>query len=288
MPRKLVATISEIAMLYMRHNGPLFARGIAYSLLLGSMPMLLLTLASASFFYENTPQVQTRLYEQLSVFLPDQITSILVQNLESMTGDWAQFGIVGLVFLFLVSKGIFDSIGNGLIGIMGGKRHRTMWVDHFYSLVLTILTILIVVVAAMDNILLNTAISLTGATLPQDAYPFLLKGFSIMLLTLALFLAYMLYATIRLRFFSTLLVAGLVSVLWYALGFAGRNLILFTSRRALLYGVFAAAALFLFWLQIFSHLVLIGGIVIFRRSAPKAKADTVFMRQALAPPKLQS
>ena len=263
---RLFREAGAILLSYLRHNGPLFARGIAYSLLLGSMPLLLLGLAAASYLYEQAPDLQSRLEELLATVLPEQVTELMMENLTSFTGDWARFGGIGLIIMFLVSKGIFDAIGNGLIGVTGARRHRIPWVDHFYSLALTLLTIMIVVLAAMDNVLLTYLPGVLDNALGIDIYPAAIRVFTLTLMTVALFIIYALYATVRLHMLPLLTVALAVSLLWYGLGYGGQTLVLFTGRRTLLYGVLAGAVLFLFWLQIFSHLILLGGMVIFRWS----------------------
>jgi membrane protein len=252
----------ELILKYVRRRGPLLAQGIAYSLLIGSTPLLLLSVAAGSLLYQVVPQIQNGLHWRLRDYVPEDIAQPIVSHIEGMASGWAGMGIVGIVLLILVSKGIFDSFGSGLAAVMDGERHRSPWRSHLYSLLLTLLAVVFVIVISLDGILINLVIE--TANLPQTAWVYqrLTTAFSSCLLATVLFLIYLIFANNRVHVARAILTSLVVSVLWHLLGQVGKVAIVLFARYRLIYGVFSGAVLFLVWLQLFAHLVLLGGLFI--------------------------
>jgi len=267
MPKEpLFKTIRAVLGRYFKHRGPLFARGIAYSFLLGSMPFVLLSVAAASYFYQNTPQINQGLDRKLHEFLPQSIATTLGENIYSLADGWAEIGVIGVLILVFVSKGMFDSIGGGLSVVMGPRHREKMLLSHLYSLILTLLTIVIFIVASLDNMIIDLVITYTNITVPPASYTVLMRLFSFLLLTLILVIIYLVYAPVKIKMRYTFQVSAIVALIWYLIGASGKYVIIFTGRQKLIYGVFAGTALFLVWLQIFAHMILLGGIVIAHKS----------------------
>jgi uncharacterized BrkB/YihY/UPF0761 family membrane protein len=262
--RKLFRTIKIVLGHYLKRRGPLFAQGIAYALLLGSMPLLLLTTSFSSFLYEIAPQIQTGLNDRIRGVIPPEVAEPMITHLGEITNDWAQFGIIGIIIIALVSKGIFDALGGGLTAVMGNRDRHMLWVHHVFSILLTIITILFVIVASLGNFIVQFIID--SASLSPDFFGFYIAMFSISLLGTTLILVYYTYSRVTLKMLPTIIVSFGVSLFWHVIGYTGRYVVLISGSRRLVYGFFAGTVLFMIWLQIFAHLVLLGGIVIARQS----------------------
>jgi YihY family inner membrane protein len=256
-----------------RKRGPLLAQGIAYSLLLGSMPLLLLTTAVGGYLYRFVPQVQNGLHWRLRDYVPEEVATPIIVHIEAMSVGWASMGVVGIVVLLLVSKGIFDSISGGLAVVMGGTRRRSMLRNQLYSLLLTLLTIAFFIVVSLDDVIINLVVR--SALLPRSPvlYRAMTAGFTTLLLGTVLLLVYAVYGRVKLNLPWAISTALGTSIIWHALGQVGKAFVALFARYRLVYGVFSGAVLFLLWLQVFAHLILLGGIVIARHSASSSLPD---------------
>ena len=252
----------DLILKYVRRRGPLLAQGIAYSLLIGSTPLLLLSVAAGSLLYQVVPQIQNGLHWRLRDYVPEDIAQPIVSHIEAMASGWAGMGVVGVVLLLFVSKGIFDSFGSGLAAVMDGERRRSVWRSHTYSLLLTLLAILFVIVVSLDGLVINLVI--TTANLPRTAwlYQWMTTGISVSLLATVLLLIYLIFANNRVHLTRAMFTSLVVSILWHLMGQVGKLAIALFARYRFIYGVFSGAVLFLVWLQVFAHLVLLGGLFI--------------------------
>jgi len=255
----------ELVFTYVKRRGPLLAQGVAYSLLLGSTPLLLLSLTAASLLYEVVPQVQSGLRTILLDYVPEPVAVPILQHIQELTGAWARMGVLGLGLLVLVSKGIFDSLAAGLAGVMGGERRIHALLHHAASLLMTLLAIVFVVVASLDEPLIEVLFQTTN--LPRSGLVLRAASslLSVALLATVLVLVYAVFATRSVRFLRVTGVAMMVSVVWHLVGRLGKFFVLNFARYNLIYGVFSGAVLFLVWLQLFAHLVLLGGLFASRK-----------------------
>jgi len=270
--------LKRLLVLYFSRNGPLFAKGIAYSLVLGTMPLLLLTTATAGYFYKNTPQIQSGLNNRVKDLVPGEFAELLSSNLASVSHQWAEIGIAGVLVLLFVCKGIFDAMGSGLDGVMHVRHNRIRWVTHLYSVIFTVMAVLIFILASLDNVFISSVGKTLNFSLPTTSYPVVVKLFSFLLLSIAFTFMYVIYSPARVKLGVTVLVSLGVSLLWFLLGLGGRYFVVLTSRREIVYGVFAGTVLFLYWFQIFAHFFLLGGIIIGERSSIGRFKDAVGTR----------
>ncbi len=261
----LLRASRELVFTYVKRRGPLLAQGVAYSLLLGSTPLLLLSLTTASVLYELVPRVQGGIRTILVDYVPEPVVLQILQHVEVLTGAWARMGALGLVLLIVVSKGIFDSLAAGLAGVMGGERRIHALLQHTASLLMTLLAIVFVIVASLDEPLLEVVFQTTKLPRTAVLYKVAAGTLSMFLLATVLVLVYAVFATRSIRFGRVVGVAILVSVIWHAVGRLGKMFVVLFARYNLVYGVFSGAVLFLVWLQLFAHLVLLGGLFASRK-----------------------
>lgn len=272
----MLRPIGKVVLLYFRRKGPLFAKGIAYSLLVGSIPLLLMTASVASYLYNIVPQVQTGLHWRIRDVMPETVAAPFILHIERMASSWAEIGVAGILILIMVSKGIFDAVGSGLTGVMGAGHHRRPVIAHIYSVLLTIISIVLFVVVSLDSFLIRTFVEATGVSTPVvDTYTLLASAFSIFLLGTALLLMYLAFSPMRISTLYAGCVSYIVSCLFHILGAAGKFFVGMFARYRLIYGVFSGSVLFLVWLQFFAHLVLIGGMLISRHGTNWTKTRKI-------------
>jgi len=98
------------------------AAGLAFHLLLGLIPFLFITTAAAGFFFQNQPITESNLYDTLLGLLPPGAGEAVLGNITSLVQSWEGFGVLGLVSLFFVAAGLFESLEWSINGAMGSRR----------------------------------------------------------------------------------------------------------------------------------------------------------------------
>jgi uncharacterized BrkB/YihY/UPF0761 family membrane protein len=101
---------------------PLMAAGLAFHLLLGLIPFLFITTATAGFFFKNQPISESNLYDTLLGLLPPGAGEAVLGNITALVQSWQGFGVLGLVSLFFVAAGVCVSLEWSIIGAMGSRR----------------------------------------------------------------------------------------------------------------------------------------------------------------------
>ncbi len=269
----IVSWINDILATYIRRRGPLLAKGIAYSLLVGSMPFLFLSFSITSFLYKFAPHLQDAVSVQIDKFLPLQASEFLLEHIELAVREWASVGVIGIAILLFVAKGIFESMESGISAIMGIDQKRAIWRSQLYAFLFTLTAILFLIGASIGNTFFTAW--LRTFSLHPMIYTTILKTFTIMILTFGIFTLYSIAAGGKLRPFISLFISLLVAILWRLAVIGGKIVIIQSGKRAIIYGILAGSVLFLFWLKIFAHLILFGGIIIQRSSFDEIEGHIV-------------
>lgn len=255
----------DIAKRYTSKRGPLLAKGIAYSFLVGSIPLLFLTLSFASYLYRIIPGLQKGLEARIKEFLPPAVGGEVLFHIESIAKGWARIGIIGLVILIFVAKGIFDALESGLSSVMNVKKKRKTWITQLFSFSLTLVSIIFFVVASLADVILNIVFKIINI-IPSYFHWIVGRAISVALFGFALFGLYRIFYKEKLNMKYALSVSLIVSLLWQLIGYIGKFFIQASGRRELIYGVLAGSVVFLLWMQIFAILVLLGGVIIAKHS----------------------
>jgi membrane protein len=255
-------TFRDLIYTYVNRRGPLLAQGIAYSLLIGSMPLVLLAAAVAGYLYGTFPQLQLGLHRKLLLYVPEEVARSLLSQVDHVASGWAGMGIVSVVGLLFVSKSIFDALSSGLAGMMEGSRQRSYWANQACTFLLTLFAVALFIAISLDDMVIHLALARAGLHAHAWLYRAMSSAFSVLLLAVGLLLIYLVFSHVKLHFWRTLATAIVVSLLWHAAGYGGRLLVNLSARYRLIYGVLAGIVLFLFWLRIFAHLVLMGGLFV--------------------------
>ena len=266
--KPIVKYLREILETYWSKRGPLLARGISYSLLIGSLPIIFITIAVSSAIYNLLPSMQEAVHARIEVFMPSSIGNLLIARIEGVARDWAGLGLIGLAIMLYTARGMFDDLESGLSWVMDMTRRRSTIRHQLFTLLLTLLSVVLFVEAALGDLLLTE--TLRALHVPSLLSEVAFKGVSVVVLGAILYGLYRLVYRQTLNKPVALGVCFSLSLLWKLFGYAGKALIVQSGQREMMYGVLAGAVLLLFWLQIFSNLIIFGGIVIARHSGKKA------------------
>ncbi|MFP4417285.1 MAG: YihY/virulence factor BrkB family protein [Chitinivibrionales bacterium] len=258
---RLIGYLHRILKRFFHSGGPLIAKGIAYSIIVGSVPLLFLALYSSTYFFAVAPPLQMTLEIRLDEIFPEELAdAILTQAARLAAFSWAEIGIVGIAGLLLVSQGIFSSLERGLSIVMYNRRRRSMWANRLIYTILTIFAITLFFAATYAHTYLKIYYGALG--IPPGYHFLARKTSSIILIWLALVVIYRICYSNKINYLALVLVSLAVAIMWQLINIAGSSLITASGQREIIYGMLAMVVVFLLWSYIFGLLLLLGGIII--------------------------
>lgn len=264
--------IGELLAKYNRRNGSLLAKGLGFSFIMGLIPMLFLTVALAGYTYKLAPQwrgvvgsISTAISNELLTFFPEGAGRDLLSHVETAAQNWGAIGILGVIIMIGIALALFDSIERSFATMLSAPRRKF----HFGRLISLALMMGMLVLFFAASILStmasyfsrafaisNTLVYWGGKVLSWLIFSFILLGL------------YYLFARRRLRFWPTILIALIASLLWQLLGIAGSSLIRYAGRRVIVYGALAWVTVFLIYMRILAELLLFSSLLVSRASPP--------------------
>ncbi|MFW5775023.1 MAG: YihY/virulence factor BrkB family protein [Chitinivibrionales bacterium] len=258
---------------FFHSGGPLIAKGIAYSIIVGSVPLLFLALYSTTYLFQFAPPLQLTLEIRLDEIFPEELAdAILTQAARLAAVSWAEIGIVGIAGLTFVSQGIFSSLERGLSIVMHYRRRRSMWANRLIYTLLTIFAITMFFTATYAHTYLKILYRALG--IPPDYHFLARKTSSILLIWLALVVIYRICYSGKVNYYALTLVSLAVAIMWQVINIAGSSFITASGQREIIYGMLATVVVFLLWSYIFAWLLLLGGIIIATHS-PQEKISVI-------------
>ncbi len=255
----------DVLAVFFKRRGPLAAKGIAYSLIVGSVPLLFLALYSGAYLLRIAPDLQVSLEIRLDELLPEELANAILKQAARLAGlGLHKLGIIGLLGLILVSQGIFSSFEAGLSLVMHNPVRRTIWLSHLLYIVLTILAIALFFTASYLHAYVHLFYQYMG--LPHNYQWLARKASSLLLIWGALVLIYRICYHGKINLLALFTVSIAVALMWQVVNIIGSSLITVSGSRQLIYGVLATVVVFLLWSYTFAFLLLVGGIVIAKHS----------------------
>ena len=235
---------------YIAIHGPLLAKGLSFSALFATVPLLFLLSAAGSLAL--TPEVQVLLEDQLFRALPDTARRSVVSGMERLAANPGSLSIVTVgVFLWSVHQLFFDlhRVARAAFGLPVSPargRARAMGLSGLFLL-----------------LIYATALLSLGARLvaPYVAMPqYVLQLLA--LLSAAVILSVVLWSLLRLasgvpmtwrRSIAPVIIGAL---LWYAASTLAGSAVRLASRRLIVYGVLASSVLFLLLMRVYAEILL--------------------------------
>jgi uncharacterized BrkB/YihY/UPF0761 family membrane protein len=235
---------------YIQIHGPLLAKGLSFSSLFATIPLLFFLTLAGSFFL--TPEVRQILESQLFVGLSPGYRQSIMAGLERFAERPGSLSIVTIaVFLFSVHNLFFDAhrvvragLGLGVSPARGRAR----------AVVLNGAFLLIIYATAL--LTLAAQIGATYVPVPQAIVELVARLSAIIVLAGTLWSVVRLAGgqKIPLRIGVPVFLAA--AVIWQIAVFLSGSIILRAGRRVVIYGVLATAILFLFLMRVFAEILL--------------------------------
>ncbi|AHC14139.1 hypothetical protein L21SP2_0714 [Salinispira pacifica] len=244
---------------YDRINGPLLAKGLGFSLILGILPLLFIALSAGAYLLNLTPELQDMIIGGLGDFIPVEILQNYLSKLFEYSQNWQSLSIITIVFFLIFSLNLFNALGRVLRTILSRKR-STVTRHNLISLILLTGSLLlfylsIIIGSRMD--LLAGIIPLTGS-IAQWARTL----FDVLSITIVLTVLYYIYSNRSVDFLPTAGVALLSAVIWEGVSTLGVVIIRSMTNRFLIFGAMATPIILLVYLRIFAEIIIFSSLVV--------------------------
>lgn len=258
--------LHDVLRIYFRKNGAVLAKGIAYSFLITSIPLLFIALYISSLFFNDAAEIQRLLILRLSEIIPSQLAELTVEQVSkiALSKSWLKIGIIGFAGLFFVPRQLFASLDNSLRAVMNSPKGRTLLKRQLLYFILVIFAASLFFFASYIHLIIKTILSFTE--LPFFMIFLGSKTLSTILISIALMVIYRVCYHSSLNKKMLIIVSVGIALLWQIINLVGASLITISGKNEIVYGVLAGGVVFLIWAYIFAVLLLIGGVVIAREN----------------------
>lgn len=254
--------VHEIRVLFGQRLVPLMAAGLAFHLLLGLIPFLFITTALAGFVFRNQPVTESNLYDTLLGLLPPGAGEAVLQNIASLVQSWQGFGLLGLISLFFVAAGLFESIEWSINGAMGSRRKVGFLKRRLLTLGYVMGAMLFFSVAAVGDYAFQLLVAAPGLSDLAQTFHVPRRAFSMGAFAVFLLILYLSIPARRPRLLRAIVVAVLVAAVWAVFQKLGASVTVYISRRHAVYGALAGGALFLTWMYLLAMFILVGALAL--------------------------
>lgn len=249
-------------MLYTRRLVPMMAAGVAFYFLLGLVPFLFITLAISGYFFRTNPDALTSLATNLLGLLPPGLGEKILAQISTAVGNWQTFGALGLVSLFFVSMGLFESIDWGINGAMGARKRVGFLKGRLIFLAYVTGAILFFSVAAVADHFIQIVLATPAFEGIASYLKIPRRAFSMGVFALFLLILYQAIPLRSPKLIHALVVAVAVAAIWGYLQKAGASLTVNITRRHAIYGALAGGTVFLTWMYLLALLMLLGATIL--------------------------
>jgi YihY family inner membrane protein len=267
--------VHEIRVLFGQRLVPLMAAGLAFHLLLGLIPFLFITTAVTGFVFQNQPVTESNLYDTLLGLLPPGAGEAVLENITSLVQSWKGFGILGLVSLFFVAAGLFESIEWSINGAMGARRKVGFVHRRLLTLAYVMGAMLFFSVAAVGDYAFQLLLAAPGLSELASSVHIPRRAFSMGAFAVFLLILYLSIPARRPQLARAVIVALIVAAVWAVFQKLGASVTVYISRRHAVYGALAGGALFLTWMYLLATFILLGALAldVWARAAERLPLD---------------
>jgi len=244
---------------YYKRNGPLLAKGLAFSLVLGTMPIFFLTLTISAYIYKVSPGLQELVTGQLLDFLPANLSTLLLTQIHRLASRAGSLGLITIVVFMVTSVALFDSLEGAMSAMLSSKRrkfHHARLISLSLMSGVVIIYYLTVALSAAAHYFKNFL------SLPPQLFYWGSKFASGLFFAFILLGLYYIFSRRRLRFFPTLAIACISSFVWQLIGAAGSRLIQFAGSQLLVYGAITWVIIFLTYMRLLAELLIISSLLV--------------------------
>jgi YihY family inner membrane protein len=233
---------------------------VTFYFLLSLVPFLFITTAISGYLFRKNPAAFEGLSNNLLAFLPPGIGEKVLGTIVTTVDSWQTFGVLGLVGLFLVSMGMFESLDWGINGAMGQTKRMSFLKGRLVFIAYVFGAVVFFTIGALADytigmFLAAPAFEPISPHIPRRAFSMAGVGFF-------LFILYLTIPVKTPKWYRALLTAFVVAGVWAYLQKMGAILTVYISRRHAIYGALAGAAVFLTWMYVLALLVLMGSTIL--------------------------
>lgn len=270
----ILKEIHDISRIYSRKNGTVLAKGIAYSFLIASIPLLFIALYISLLVFSDASEMQDMLLNRLSEIIPMQLAELIIKQVSeiALNKSWLKIGIIGFAGLFLVPRTLFASLENSLITVMDSPKRRNLIKRQLLYLILIIFAVTLFFTASYIHLIIKTILNFI--TLPFPIVVLGSKTLSTLLICFALIVIYRVCYHSSIKRVALVTVSLSIAFIWQVINFLGASIITISGKKEVVYGLLAGGVIFLFWAYIFAVLLLMGGIIIARQSRKHVKSQS--------------
>lgn len=248
---------------YDERNGPLLAKGLAFSLLIGAVPLLFFVVSLRG--YLGNPQIQEFITGQLLDFLPVDIRTELLNQITRVSARREALPAITIVVFAATSFNLFDNLERAMATMLDAER-RKFWFGRAVSFLLMAGAIVLAYAAAvLSSVARLGAQFLTSRQTLAYASAKIVSGLLTAFLLTGL---YYLFARRPLRFYRTFAVAAGCAIVWHIIGLASGWLVRQAGSRFLLYGAIASAVVILVFLRLLAEIIVVSSSIVAALSPP--------------------
>lgn len=248
---------------YDNHNGPLLAKGLAFSLLIGAVPLLFFVVSLRG--YLGNPKIQEFIATQLLAFLPQNLRFEFLRQITDLSSRWQTLPSVTVVIFVLTSFNLFDNLERVMSTMLAAGRRR-FWLGRAISFLLMVGFIVISYAAALVSSVARIAAEyVTSRPTLLFASAKVVSGLLTAFLLTGL---YYLFARRKLRFGPTFAVALVCAVIWNLVGFAGGWVVRRAGARFVIYGAITSGVIVLVFLRLLAEIIVVSSSVVAALSPP--------------------
>ncbi|THB66172.1 MAG: YihY/virulence factor BrkB family protein, partial [Spirochaetaceae bacterium] len=268
--------------IYYRHNGALLAKGIAFSLLFGSIPLLflLVSLRSVIFF----PEFRAIIDGQVLAFLPPDIRQEFLQMALGNADRISSLDFVTLGAFLLAVNTLFTDLGTGMATMLDSQIRN----GALYRLIAIPLMAAFVLLVYAASVLTPVIAIMQGFFHMAPEFELMFSRFiSIGIYTLILMGLYYLFSRHRLRILPTVVIAFISASAWQGLSMLSARLVVGFGSSFLILGAVASVMIALFYMRILAEIFLISSIMVRIYAIPQgiaereATQDTAMLQERL-------
>jgi membrane protein len=262
MPEKMISARGrsrDLPAKYYKRNGPLLAKGLAFSLVLGTMPIFFITLTISAYIYKVSPGLQELVTGQLLDVLPANLSTLLLTQIHRLASRAGSLGLITIAIFIVTSIALFDSLEGSMSAMLSSKRRKF---HHARLISLSLMSGVVIVYY------LTVALSATARyfkdflSLSPQLFYWGSKFTSGLFFAFILLVLYYLFSRRRLRFFPTLTIACISSFFWQLIGAAGSRLIQYAGGQLLVYGAITWIIIFLTYMRLLAELIIISSLLV--------------------------
>ena len=259
----MLQKLLDVRRRYREIHGALLTKGLSFSLILASVPLLFVLLVAGSFFV--TPQLVDIVEREFLGFLPSAVRGDLVAGIERYAGNPGSLSLITVALFLLAVHNLFVDLQRTMSIAIG--RPVAQGRARLFALAGNALFLLFVYAATLVSAAGRWMVQLSE--LDPTVIPWAARGLSVILVAVVFYAVFRAGARTTLRFLPAAAVAIGASVVWQLVLAAGGRIVNAAGARFLAYGVLAWAIVFLVFMRVMAEILVHGALLVREVALPQ-------------------